>query len=335
MSSSSSSCTVAAPHFRWDEKEAGRLTLFPIRNPKIWAFRKLLERLHWTVEEVDMSKDKKDWETRLEPGDKHFVKYNLGLFAIFDNLVIENLKENFSKRFNCQEAKAYLAAQENQEWIHAEGYMLQAEGVVGGAELAEVLASVKTMPAVKAVIDWATKYLDPSIPDGEALIAWAFVEGVIFSGAFAGIQWLRERNMLPGVTEFNQFIARDEGIHCLFTCHVVVEELIARAPRAKAHAIANEAVAVASMFVDESLPKPLHNMTAQLMKQYIQFQADCVLVEMRYKPRFDAKNPFEFMDKLSLNELAKANFFERRPSQYQGAGEGDIQYSIDESEIAY
>lgn len=326
---------VAQSRFRWDDKEIGRLTLFPIRNPKIWEFRKVLEKLHWVVEDVDMANDAKDWNTRLEPADKHFVKYNLGLFAVFDNLVIKNLKENFVKRLNCMEAEAYLAAQEDQEWVHAEGYMLQAQGVVGGAELDEILASMKTMPAVKAVIDWASKYLDPSIPDGEALIAFAFVEGVIFSGSFAGIQWLRERNMLHGMTEFNQFIARDEGIHCLFTCHVVREELIARAPRHRAHAIAREAIAVASMFVDEAMPKPLHNMTAPLLKQHIQFRADTVLKEMRYKPLFQVEEPFVFMDKLSLNEIAKANFFERRSTAYKGIEAGDNVYGIDESEITF
>lgn len=321
--------------FKWEATEKDRLTLFPIRNLKIWAFRKVLEKLHWVVEDVDMSKDAKDWNTRTDAGDKHFVKHILGLFAVFDNLVIKNLKGNFAQRFNCMEAEAYLAIQEDQEWVHAEGYMLQAEGVVGGAELREVLESMQTMPAVRAIIDWAKQYLSETIPDGEALIAWAFVEGVIFSGAFAGIQWLRERNMLPGMTEFNQFIARDEGVHCLFTCHVAVEQLIVRAPRSKAHEIAAEAVAVASMFVDEALPKPLHNMTAALMKQYIQFQADCVLAEMRYKTLFRVKNPFPFMDKLSLNEIAKANFFERGVSQYQGPTEGATVVAVDNSEIKY
>jgi ribonucleoside-diphosphate reductase beta chain len=327
--------TNVPARFKWEATEKDRTTLFPIRNPKIWAFRKTLEKLHWVVEDVDMSKDANDWKTRLDARDKHFIKYTLGLFAVFDNLVIKNLKENFAKRFNCMEAEGYLAIQEDQEWVHAEGYMLQAEGVVGGEELKEVLGSIRTMPAVKAIIEWAKKYLSDAIPDGEALIAWAFVEGVIFSGAFAGIQWLRERNMLPGMTEFNQFIARDEGVHCLFTCHVAVEQLIVRAPRSKAHEIAAEAIAVASMFVDEALPQPLYNMSAELMKQYVQFQADCVLAEMKYKPLYGIKNPFTYMDKLSLNEIAKANFFERSVTAYQGPSEGGLVFGIDETEVKY
>lgn len=324
------------PRFRWDTMmEQKRQTLFPILNPDIWGFRKLLERLHWVVEDCDMSKDKKDWDTRCTPEEKHFIKYQLGLFAIFDNLVIKNLKENFVKRFRCMEAEAYLAKQEDQEWIHAEAYMLQAQGVVGGDELKEVLASLQTMPAVKAIIDWAAKYLDPSVSDGEALVAWALAEGGIFSASFAGIQWLRDRNMLPGMTEFNQFIARDEGVHCLFTCHLVTDQLIARAPRTKVHAIVREAFAVTSLFINASLPHALHNMTAPLMEQYTQFQFDSVLALMRYKPLYSVENPFRFMDKLSLNAVAKANFFERRASQYGGPEEGSLDCTVDKSEIQY
>lgn len=332
---STSGASHIAPRFKWDAAEAGRRTLFPIKNQKIWEFRKLVERLHWTVEEVDMSGDRKDWETRMDDGERHFVRYILGLVAIFDNIVIKNLKESFEKRLGCMEAAAYLAAQEDQEWVHAEAYMLQSEGVAQGDELNGILNSIETMPAVKTIVEWANKYLNNDMPDGDVLIAWAFVEGVLFQGPFCGLQWLRDRKLLPGVTEFNQFIARDEGVHTLFTCHIVKEELLDRPTRIRAHAIANEAFKAAAMFIDEALPKPLHNMTANLMKQYVQFQTDCVLAEMGYRALFGAKNPFPFMDALSLQEVAKANFFERRSTAYSGPVKDAAVFSIDESPIKY
>lgn len=327
-----------APTYRWDKGEEGRITLFPIRNPAIWEYRKKLEGLHWVVEEVDMTQDEDDWNTRMTAEEKHFVKYIIGLFSVFDNLVISNLKSNFAKRFRCMEVEAVLSAQEDQEWVHVEAYMLQAQALFKGRELEEVLAASKTLPAVAAAVAWASKYLDPAIGDGEALVAWAFVEGVIFSGLFAGLQWLRERNLLPGTTLFNTFIARDEGRHCMFSCHLARHELDARhrAPVTTAHAIAREAAEVTRRFAREALPAPLREMNAELLQAYNLFQANDALALMDYPAAFPtAANPFPFMVKLSLNEVAKTNFFEKRSGAYGGPVAKAVEFGLNTSAIKW
>ena len=156
-----------------------------------------------------------------------------------------------------------------------------------------------------------------------------------FSASFASLQWLRDRNILPGITEYNMLIARDEGVHTLNTCLYARKYLIERPSVSDARAIFESAIATLDEFVEHSLPVRLIGMNEALMKQYTRFQADCVYLELGYeKPIYGAKNPFLNMDKLTLNDIAKTNFFERRALQYQNVvSAGAARLAIDNTPL--
>lgn len=59
-------------------------------------------------------------------------------------------------------------------------------------------------------------------------------------------------------------------------------------------------------------------MNASLMSQYIEFVADRLLVSLGNVKLYNAANPFDFMDMISLQ--GKTNFFEKRVSEYSKAG---------------
>ena len=322
--------------FDWAPGEADRVALFPIRHPDIWAFRKKMEALHWNAQEVDLTRDGKDWATRMSDEQRHFVKMQLAFFATIDIDVLKNLDENFGEEVDCMEARMAFAAQKDQECVHAEGYSLQIGAVMDGGEREAVLNAARTMPVIARMRAWVLRWFDRGLAVGERLVAFAAVEGVLFSASFSALQWLRELNLLPGVTDFNSFIVRDEGVHTRLTCLLVRRYLRARPAAARAAAIFESIVAVLDEFVDESLPVRLIGMNAALMKQYVRFQADCVLIDMDYAPVFRAENPFRFMDKLCLNEVAKTNFFEARPTQYQNVSRpGQSRLAVDASPVEY
>ena len=54
------------------------------------------------------------------------------------------------------------------------------------------------------------------------------------------------------------------------------------------------------------------------MMQYIEFVADRLLLSLGVPKFYKSKNPFEWMDMISLQ--GKTNFFEKRVSEYQKAG---------------
>jgi len=318
--------------FKWAPGEKDR-NLFPIRHEDLWDFRKKLEALHWNAQEVDRSKDKKDWLTRMDEGQRTFVKMQLAFFSRIDIDVLENIGENFIKEVDCMEAQAFYAGQEDQEWIHAESYSLQILAVMDGEERDHILNAVRTMPIIAKIRSWVLRWFDTKLDLGERLVAFAAVEGVLFSASFAALQWLRELNLLPGITDYNSFISRDEGIHTLFTCLLVRKYLRAQPSQERAEAIFRSVVDVIDEFVKESLPVRLIGMNDDLMMQYVRFQADSVMEDMGYSPIWRVTNPFRFMDKMALNDVTKVSFFESRPTQYQNVTkEGATRLAFDDDE---
>jgi ribonucleoside-diphosphate reductase subunit M2 len=329
------SSAEAESAFNWADGEKTRESLLPIRHEDIWAFRKRIEGLHWVAQEVDLTRDAHDWTNRMTPDERHFVRLQLGFFVRADLDVLENVGKNFIEEVDCLEAKMVYAAVEDQECTHTESYNLQIEAIMSGAERAEVLAAVRTMPAVAAMQAWGRSWADRSVYGvGVRLVAHAAVEGIMFSSGFVSLQWLRERNLLPGITEFNTLIMRDEGTHVLFTCLLVRRYLRVRPPQKLVESIFRGAVDLVHRLAADSLRARLIGINADLLQQYIAFQADCVLAELGYAPMYGVANPLSFMDKLSLNGVAKTNFFESRGSQYQNVTRvGASRFLLDKTPI--
>jgi ribonucleoside-diphosphate reductase beta chain len=83
-------------------------------------------------------------------------------------------------------------------------------------------------------------------------------------------------------------------------------------------AIISDAVRIEKEFITEALPVDLIGMNAKLMQQYIEFVADRWLGELGYPKLYQAANPFDFMEMISLQ--GKTNFFEKRVGDYQKSG---------------
>jgi len=151
----------------------------------------------------------------------------------------------------------------------------------------------------------------------ERLVAFAAVEGIFFSGSFCSIFWLKKRGLMPGLTFSNELISRDEGLHCEFAC-LLYSMLNNKLSKEEVYAIIGDAVEIEKEFITEALPVALIGMNAKLMQQYIEFVADRWLSELGYEKMFNATNPFDFMEMISLQ--GKTNFFEKRVGDYQKAG---------------
>ncbi len=148
----------------------------------------------------------------------------------------------------------------------------------------------------------------------ERLVAFAAVEGVCFSGSFCSVFWLKKRGLMPGLAFSNELISRDEGLHCDFAC-LLYTMLKHPLPQHVVHKIIGEAVVCEKEFICDALPVSLLGMNATLMSQYIEFCADRLLISLEVEPMYNAKNPFDWMEMISLQ--GKTNFFERRVSEYK------------------
>jgi len=294
-----------------------RWVLFPIQYPAFFEMYKKHEASFWTAEEIDLAQDGKDWETLAE-GEQHFIKHVLAFFAASDGIVLENLSGRFSCEIQVPEARAFYGFQIAMENIHSETYSLLIEQYVKDpAEKAKVFDAIHTMPAIERKAQWAVQWMNGDNSFAERIVAFAAVEGILFSGSFCAIYWLKKRGLMPGLTFSNELISRDEGLHAEFAC-LVYGMLQNQLPDAVVHNIIRGAVEAEREFICDALSCDLIGMNKDLMSRYIDFVADRLLVCLGHPKIFHSSNPFDWMELISLQ--GKTNFFEKRVGEYQKAG---------------
>merc|ERR1711870_15642 len=295
----------------------GRWVMFPIQYPQIWEMGKKHEASFWTAEEIDLSQDNKDWDG-LTHDEQHFVKHVLAFFAASDGIVLENLSGQFSVEVQIPEARAFYGFQIAMENIHSETYSLLIEQYIREpVEKDRVFDAIHTMPPVRDKAKWAVQWMNQENSFAERIVAFAAVEGILFSGSFCAIYWLKKRGLMPGLTFSNELISRDEGLHAEFAC-LIYGMLQRPLPEDVIHAIIQGAVDVERHFICEALSCDLIGMNSELMTKYIEFVADRLLTALGHSKLYNSVNPFDWMELISLQ--GKTNFFEKRVGEYQKAG---------------
>lgn len=299
------------------QENKDRFVLFPIKHHAIWNMYKQAEASFWTAEEIDLSVDIQDWERKLNEDEKHFIKHVLAFFAASDGIVNENLAVNFMNEVQYPEARCFYGFQIMIENIHSEAYSLLIDTYIKDVKEKNYLFhALENVPCVSKKGHWALRWISQG-SFAERLVAFAAVEGIFFSGSFCSIFWLKKRGLMPGLSFANELISRDEGLHCDFAC-LLYSQLVQPLPEDVVQAIITDAVAIEKEFVVDALPVKLIGMNADMMCQYIEFVADRLLTALGCQKVYQAANPFDFMELISLQ--GKTNFFERRVSEYQKSG---------------
>ncbi|KAH7698132.1 Protein RNR-2, partial [Aphelenchoides avenae] len=313
------------------QNNPNRFVIFPIKYQDIWGFYKKAVASFWTVEEVDLSKDYADW-MKMTGSERLFISRVLAFFAASDGIVNENLVERFAQEVQVPEARCFYGFQIAIENIHSEMYSKLIDTYIRDQnEKNKLFRAMFEFDFIKEKADWALRWVaskDASF--GERLVAFAAVEGIFFSGSFAAIFWLKKRGLMPGLTHSNELISRDEGLHRDFAC-LLFSQLNKRPSQERVHEIIRDAVIIEQEYLTDALPVKMIGMNCELMSQYIEFVADHLLTELRFKKIYGTANPFDFMENLSLQ--GKANFFEKKVSDYRRMGvmdsEAEREFALD------
>lgn len=295
-----------------------RFVIFPIKYDDIWEYYKKAVASFWTSDEIDLSRDRADWEG-LKEDERYFIKHVLAFFAASDGIVNENLVERFAQEVQIPEARFFYGFQIAMENVHSETYSLLIDTYIRDpVEKSKLLGAIETIPCVRKKADWALKWInDKESTFPERVLAFAAVEGIFFSGSFAAIFWLKKRGLMPGLTFSNELISRDEGMHCNFAC-LMWKHVVQKCSAERVLEIITGAVEIEKDFLTDALPVRLIGMNAESMCTYIEFIADRLLVDLDQPKFYHSENPFSFMELISLE--GKTNFFEKRVGEYQKAG---------------
>ena len=312
-------------------EDDSRFVMFPIMHNDIWKMYKKQIDCFWKVEEIDLGKDMFDWN-KLNGDEQFFIKMILAFFAASDGIVIENLGKRFLDEIQISEAKAFYSFQMAMENIHSETYSLLIDTYIqNNFEKNDLFNALNKYDCIKKKGDWALKWIEDKESNfATRLVAFACVEGIFFSGAFCSIFWLKKRGLMPGLTFSNELISRDEALHTEFAV-LLYSKLVYKLSEKQLHSIIREAVEIEQEFICSALPCRLLGMNSNLMKQYIEFVADRLSLQLGYSKIFNSKNPFDFMEMISLE--SKTNFFEKRVSEYALANTEGREDAFDDLEF--
>lgn len=317
-------------------------TIFPIKNNEIFEFYNKARSCFWIEKELDFSKDKFDWDNKLNEDEKYFISNILAFFAQSDQIVNINLEERFMQDIDIlpNDMKIYIKLfynfQKMMEDIHSITYETLLETYITDYNLKNKLKNgIENIPAINKKAMWANKWInDKQSSFGTRLIAFAVLEGIFFSGAFCAIFWIKEKNILSGLCKSNEFISRDEGMHRDFA--ILLYNQLKQRTDYKINCTDNiiidiikEAVEIEKEFISYSFNCRLIGMNSEEMKKYIEFVADNLLVNLNISKIYNTKNPFLFMENIGLQN--KTNFFENRVTEYAKANSSA---SINESKLS-
>ena len=297
-----------------------RFVIFPIEHDDIWEYYKQHQAAFWTAEEVDLSNDIRDWNNLTE-NEQYFVKNILSFFAASDGIVNENLAENFLKEVQYPEAKFFYGFQLMMENIHSLMYSLLIDTYISDEKEKQLcFTALDNLPAVQKKAKWALDWIE-NASFQERLVAFAAVEGIFFSGSFCSIFWLKSRGIMQGLCNANSLIFKDENLHCDFAIHLINNHVENKPSEKRIKEILLSALEIEKEFITESLPVSLIGMNSNLMKQYLEFVTDGLLVKFGCKKQFNVEQPFKFMEQIAVE--TKGNFFESRTMEYQKAKLGE------------
>ena len=300
------------------QKNPRKYVLFPIEYPEVFAMYQKQQQSFWTAEEIDFSADISDY-SKLNDNEKEFVENVLAFFAGSDGIIFENINCNFAEEIEIPEVRFCYGFQAMMENIHSQCYSLMIETYVKNPiRKDQLFNAIEKLPAVKEKATWACKWLDQTIPLGKRLIAFAIIEGIFFAGSFCAIFWLKNTKglMTKAFAKSNELIARDESLHVDFSV-LLYSYIVNKLTEEEVHELFKEAIEIEKKFITESLKCSLLGMNSEKMIEYIEFVSDRLLNQLGYSKLFNVKNPFTFMDTISLD--GKTNFFEQRVTEYNRA----------------
>ena len=311
-----------------------RLSFFPVQNPGLEKFYQAQKKVTWTAQEIDYSDDRNHAKD-LDKNTYSYITHLLFLFAQLDGIVSENIIDNFKKETGALAKECIWACTQfaTAELTHNETYSLLIKAFVQDPiEQEKGLDSINNYPAIGDIAEWAMQWMDTSLPLAERVVAFACIEGIIFSSAFAGIYWLKRLNKVHGLTKANEWIARDEAIHteygiALYHHMTGIWKSFPALTEERIFEIIRSAVAVTEKFTRTAMNAHLVGLDADDMVQYVKCTADRLCVSLGYSSIYTASNPFDWMMVIALPN--KSNFFETVTTEYARPGDKEAEIDFD------
>lgn len=316
------------------KKCAKQYAFYYERNLALDEPRRALAAAHWPASEVKYHQDSEQFQALLRSNkkeDKDMVTFILNFLCLFqqlDGMVIENLFDNFIHELSkYKEIRDFFVVQQNNELVHSQSYGDQMNACIKSEkernELVE--ADVSKYPAVNKIMRWTQQWFDTSIPIEERIIAFAAIEGIVFTAGFVSIYRLKELNLFPGICKANEFISKDEGMHTkaavLYFKHICKMEGTG-VSQERVHEIVRSATELSCEFAQDAIQPNLIGLRLEDLEMYMRLCGNTLCMDLGYDTIYspsEARCVFEWMSKIVMLNIS--NFFETSVSEYQTVGD--------------
>ncbi|MBU2871485.1 class Ia ribonucleoside-diphosphate reductase subunit beta [Colwellia sp. E2M01] len=215
------------------------------------AFEKLIEKqlsFFWRPEEVDVSKDRADWQS-LTDSEKHIFISNLKYQTLLDSMAARSVNAVLLPLVSLPEVETWVETWAFSETIHSRSYTHILRNLF--TEPGEIFDDIIVNPAILKRASSIAKYFDEVIlttqllqsqgegtyqVDGEtievntrklkerlylAVCSVNALEAIRFYVSFACSFAFAERELLEGNAKIIKLIARDEALHLTGTQHIL------------------------------------------------------------------------------------------------------------------
>jgi ribonucleoside-diphosphate reductase subunit M2 len=279
------------------------------------AFKNIYEKmtkLTWFPDEVKTNQDYNDFYNKLSQLERQALTYVVSFFANADSIVADNINCNLGEMVQPFYCKAGYRFIEMMEDIHAITYMKLMMALFPN-NIEEIKKEIINKPAIKRKMQFMAKWMATDCSFHRRVIAFLCVEAIMFSASFAIIFYFKSKSLLPGLIKANELISRDEGLHQEYgvLVHTYIKN---KDSEDEIIAIIKEAVSIECEFIDEAIPEPSSDLTADRIKQYARFVADRLCEQLGYKKIYNVDNSCSYM--IALGVDTKQNFFEKDSTSY-------------------
>lgn len=289
--------------------------------PDIVELTVLHEKAHWGEWEVKLQQDVEQWKRGdISDEEKKFINTILRLFTQSDVEVGKDYYDNLIPVIRNNECRNMLGSFASREGTHQRGYALISDTLGFGEDFyLEFLEYKEMQDKVEFMRD-----MDNSSPEAVAisLVKQMLIEGVCLFASFAMLlNFTREGKML-GMGDINLWSIKDESMHVaglsrLF--HYLVDEhpeVVTDAFKKEVYGLAREVVGLEDKFIDLAFDSvTVNGITKESVKDYIRAVTDYRMMQIGFKPQYNVKNPFEWLDWVTSNETQE-NFFEVNTINY-------------------
>lgn len=303
-----------------------RTTFKPFTYPTAYRFYEQSEMMRWTIHDIILEKDMRDWKITLSESEKHFLTQIFRFFTQSDVDVAGGYYDYYIPFFKYPEIRMMLGSFANRESEHIRSYDAMIE-TVGMPEVEHLkFLEIPTMLGKHEYIESFKPDSEPYSLARNIAVYSLFTEGLQLFSSFAMLLSFQRFGIMRGMTEIVEYSIKDEELHIKGMTWLLKQvikdhpEIWTAALKADIINICHKMVMLEDLFINTAFEMGgVRDLEKEDVKKFIRTIADKRLESIGLEPQFNETNPLEWLSWV-VGAVSQDNFFETHSTEYTEGG---------------